>query len=117
MWANEVKAYIDAAHWLPGYDGKCGRVHGHRWEIVVAVNSDNLKDGMVVDFKIIKDVISKLDHQGLNAIIKNPTTENLRKYIYDELKREFKTRELDVEIVGVTVFESPECSSTYWEMD
>jgi len=116
MWANEVKAYIDAAHWLPGYDGKCGRVHGHRWEIIVTVNGDKLKDGMLVDFTIIKDIINRLDHQGLNAIIKNPTAENLSKYIYDELKKELRHRELDVEIVGVTVCESPECSSTYLEV-
>ena len=26
---------FDAAHYIPNYDGPCGRMHGHRWKVIV----------------------------------------------------------------------------------
>jgi 6-pyruvoyltetrahydropterin/6-carboxytetrahydropterin synthase len=73
---------IDAAHFLPGYDGKCANLHGHRWIIEIGIKGYvDEKTGMVVDFTLLKaflDTIKeKLDHHLINDIIPNPTAENL----------------------------------------
>ena len=43
-------------------------------------------DGMVCDFTYIKETIKKhFDHKNLNAILSQPTAENIAKYICDLL--------------------------------
>jgi len=39
MYQVSVKQHFDAAHFLRGYQGKCERVHGHRFEVAVAVDA------------------------------------------------------------------------------
>ena len=80
---------FDAAHFLPGYNGKCSQLHGHNWKIEFGVEGEvNKKTGMVVDFKDLKSFLSfiedKLDHTLLNDTITNPTAENLCNFIKDE---------------------------------
>ena len=42
---------FDAAHFLPGYVGKCSQMHGHHWIVELAVAGEvNLETGMVIDF-------------------------------------------------------------------
>ena len=55
MYILKTEASFDSAHFLSGYDGKCSNLHGHRWRIVLEVQTDELKDdlqhkGMYVDF-------------------------------------------------------------------
>ena len=63
---------FDAAHYLPGYKGPCGRLHGHTWKLQVGVTGHiDGQTGMVMDFKDLKatvqdEVISVLDHTCLN---------------------------------------------------
>ena len=66
---------FDAAHYLPEYNGKCERLHGHTYKLVVKVEGTPDKEGMVIDFirlkNIVKEeVLSKLDHACLNDILK-----------------------------------------------
>lgn len=54
MYILKTEASFDSAHFLSGYDGKCSNLHGHRWRIVLEVQTDELKDdlqhkGMYVD--------------------------------------------------------------------
>lgn len=51
---------FDSAHYLPGYDGKCANLHGHRWKIVVEFKGPILENGMVIDFTIIKQNVQPL---------------------------------------------------------
>ena len=72
---------FDAAHYLPEYNGKCERLHGHTYKLVVKVEGTPDKEGMVIDFirlkNIVKEeVLSKLDHACLNDILKQPSAEN-----------------------------------------
>ena len=65
---------FDAAHYLPEYNGKCERLHGHTYKLVVKVEGTPDKEGMVIDFirlkNIVKEeVLSKLDHACLNDIL------------------------------------------------
>ena len=70
------------------YESKCKNLHGHNLIIQVYCKSEKLNNnGMVIDFKTIKDLIhSKLDHNNLNDIFDfNPTAENLCVWIKTQI--------------------------------
>lgn len=84
---------FDAAHYLPGYPGKCKDMHGHRWTVEVACDGVvHLKTGMVVDFaelkKFCRGIEDLFDHTILNDFeyITIPTAENICTYIYKEFE-------------------------------
>lgn len=80
---------FDAAHHLPGYDGPCKNVHGHRYELTVTLQAPQRDTGLSVDFNDMKANIEPhvktLDHSDLNEVIKNPTTENILLWFYYKL--------------------------------
>ncbi|MCK4491544.1 MAG: 6-carboxytetrahydropterin synthase QueD [Candidatus Altiarchaeales archaeon] len=83
--------YFDAAHLLPGYRGRCERLHGHTYKLEVVVEGKVGEGGMVMDFNHLKEVVEdsiirKLDHENLNEILENPTAENIVQWIINELK-------------------------------
>jgi 6-pyruvoyltetrahydropterin/6-carboxytetrahydropterin synthase len=83
--------YFDAAHYLPHYKGKCEKLHGHTYKLEVVIDGDVQKDGMVVDFVKMKEIVEtlvleKLDHQELNKIFDNPTAEHILEWISMQLK-------------------------------
>ena len=70
------------------YESKCQNLHGHNWIITVYCESDTLDaNGMVVDFKHIKNLVSdKLDHRNLNEVVDfNPTAEALAEWISEKV--------------------------------
>lgn len=84
---------FEAGHALYGYDGKCKNIHGHSYKLSVTVigtpikDSQNVKNGMVIDFgdlkKIVqKEIIDVFDH----AIVFNKNTPH--KKLAEELKKE-----------------------------
>lgn len=81
---TEIK--IDAAHNLPNYVGKCSNLHGHTWKIVVEIDCNILdKNDFVADFTKIKEVVNQFDHGYINDKIKNPTAENMSKYLAEKI--------------------------------
>lgn len=118
MYKVKIKTDFSAAHNLVNYRGKCERLHGHNWliEAVFAYRAFD-KDGMAVDFKIarkiVNGVVEALDHSYLNEIDffkkTNPTSENIAKYIYDNVKKKEKN------IRSVTVWENDNACATYQE--
>jgi len=81
---------FDASHFLPEYKGKCERVHGHTYRLIVEVEGEPDKSGMVMDFSELKDavndaVMEKLDHSNLNEIFENPTAEEIAEWIFKKL--------------------------------
>jgi 6-pyruvoyltetrahydropterin/6-carboxytetrahydropterin synthase len=97
---------FDAAHLLPGYNGPCGRLHGHTWRVVVEVEGDiDPNTNMIIDFRIIKKVIDQLDHRYLNDIIEYPSAENLVKYFL----KSFENLGSNIQKVSVRVYESEDC--------
>ena len=114
----EIKVYssFSAAHNLRNYRGKCENLHGHNWKVEAIFAYETLdKDGLAVDFKdakaMLKAVLAEFDHSYLNetGFFKNanPTSENMAKLIYDELKKK------DAHIQSVSVWENDNSCATY----
>ena len=82
---------FEASHVLEGMpEGhKCGRVHGHSYEVTVTLTSNTLDGaGMVLDTGAIAYVRDALDHRHLNDVIKiNPTAENLARWVYESMNK------------------------------
>lgn len=118
MFEIKVKTSFSAAHNLKNYRGKCEHLHGHNWIVEARFEYKSLdKDGMAVDFRIakgiLKDITEKLDHSYLNesGLVKkmNPTSENIAKFIYDNIKKQNKN------IKSVAVWENENSCATYLE--
>ena len=116
MYKVSVFDSFSSAHYLRNYNGKCEAMHGHNWKIQVTFkDQNNDKNGMVIDFTLIKKklsvILGNLDHKILNDIIYfkeiNPTAENISKFIYDEL---FK---FDKRINSVRVWENEKQFAEY----
>lgn len=89
MYTVRKRIEISAAHKLQlEYQSKCSELHGHNWIVEITCRSEDLdQNGMVYDFTHIKEKIhSQLDHKYINPIIgKNPTAENIAKWIADQI--------------------------------
>ncbi len=85
MFYVQKRLEISASHYLDlNYESKCSKLHGHNWIINVFCKSEKLnKNGMVVDFTTIKELVhNKMDHENLNDIFDfNPTAENIAYWI------------------------------------
>lgn len=92
---------FEAAHFLPNMpEGhKCRRMHGHSFRIEVKVQGEpNAHTGILMDFAeikaVVKPFIDKLDHFVLNEVgeqendrwLKNPTSEHLAIWFFEQLK-------------------------------
>ena len=95
MFEIKVIGDFSSAHNLRGYLGRCEELHVHNWKVEVVLFGKRLdKTGMLIDFKKVKatinEILDRLDHKYLNDISYfrkvNPTSENIAKYIYDNLK-------------------------------
>ncbi|MBI4691515.1 MAG: 6-carboxytetrahydropterin synthase QueD [Nitrospirae bacterium] len=122
MFELMVETTFSAAHQLRGYKGKCEQMHGHNWKVQVHVVAERLNDiDIAMDFhdlkEILNEVVEPLDHSFLNNIFpfteKNPSSENIAKWIYDSINK--KLSDEQVEVSAVTVWESDTASATYYE--
>lgn len=139
MYQLTIEQSFDSAHFLAGYSGKCGNIHGHRWRVLLQVQSEHLKEdtqqrGMCVDFSTLKDELKKavdgLDHtlliergtlkektmealsaEGFSVIelAFRPTAENFAKHFYGL----FVNKGYDV--AAVHVYETPNNCASYQE--
>jgi 6-pyruvoyltetrahydropterin/6-carboxytetrahydropterin synthase len=117
-----VKTHFSAAHRLEGYAGDCARAHGHNWIVEAYVKCTELDQiGIGIDFRDIKqavrEVIFNLDHFDLNELEPfrevNPSSENIAKYIYQELSKKLNTH--SAKVSRVKVCETPGAGAYYWE--
>ena len=117
-----VKTHFSAAHRLAGYAGDCARAHGHNWIVEAYVKCTELDQiGIGIDFHDIKqavrEVLFNLDHFDLNELEPfrevNPSSENIAKYIYQELSKKLNTH--SAKVSRVKVCETPGAGAYYWE--
>lgn len=122
MYELTVEVSFAAAHQLRGYRGNCENIHGHNWRVQINVLFERLNEIEIgMDFrelkKIAREVVAPLDHVLLNDVFpfteKNPSSENIAKWIFDSMKK--KLNNGVVRVAAVTVWESDTASASYYE--
>ena len=107
---------VEAAHRLPNVpDGhKCGRLHGHSFRVELHCRGPiDPETGWIIDFADVNAVFApyfeRLDHNYLNDIegLENPTSENLARWIWDEIKPQLPS------LSKVVVHETCTCGASY----
>ncbi len=120
MYQLFVEEHFDAAHYLPEYRGKCERLHGHRFKVVVRAEGTAVgKDGMVYDFaemkRYLRDALALLDHCCLNELEEfsadPPSSENIARWLYERLAPQLTVDALRLR--AVEVWESPTAGVVY----
>ncbi len=91
---------FEAAHFIPAFEEghKCREMHGHSFKVEVKIKGElNEELGILMDFAdikaVVKPYIEYMDHACLNtlgerddiALLKNPTSENICIWLYQEL--------------------------------
>lgn len=121
MYRIGVKQNFSSAHFIKDYKGKCENLHGHNYKVEAFVIGDSLdKVGMLIDFselkKCIKIIIEKLDHTLLNDLEyfnnNNPSSENIAKFIYDEMRKILKE---GITLEKVRIWETEEQYAEYFK--
>src|SRR5512133_891619 len=109
MYRLTIQTSFAAAHNLLQYQGDCENLHGHNWKIDVTVAARELdKSGLGIDFKILKAetrrLLETLDHKYLNDLLifkgVSPSSENIARYLFEELGRTLNTGNVTVTMVN-----------------
>jgi 6-pyruvoyltetrahydropterin/6-carboxytetrahydropterin synthase len=108
MYSIRKKFRFEASHILSSsYSKACQSLHGHSYVVELFFWSKELnRDGMVIDFGEVKDIIGSLIEQFDHATVtgpdtmlnlpakskrvhmtNNPTAENMARYFYERIKR------------------------------
>lgn len=125
-WTLHTEFKFDAAHLIEGYDGKCGRMHGHSYKVRMSAESNKLNPSkylesadMVCDFRELKwaskdKTKGGLDHSVLNEELPVATTaERIAEFIH----KETSSRIPDGIDLKVTVWETEDCWVEYTDED
>ena len=95
VYTVSARAHYDAAHFLRNYEGKCAKLHGHRYVVGAVVQLTELNEaGIAFDFSDLKAALRSLadglDHENLNDLPQfeglETSAENQARYFFDELK-------------------------------
>lgn len=114
------KFKFEAAHSLPFHKGKCFYKHGHCFRGEVMISSENLINGMVMDYNDLKEVIKKAilnvaDHQDLNTIFTDETyyttAENLCRFFFGRVKEELFLTNPEIKLEYVSLKETDNSTS------
>ena len=114
--AHVWRRYIfQSAHRLPNVQQghKCGRMHGHGFEVILHANQDLGSSEIGIDYDYLDalwaPLSNELDHACLNDIpgLENPTSENISNWIWHRLKPKLP------ELSWVTVYETANCGAHF----
>ena len=114
--AHVWRRYIfQSAHRLPNVPQghKCGRMHGHGFEVILHANQDLGSSEIGIDYEYLDalwaPLFNDLDHACLNDIpgLENPTSENISNWIWHRLKPKLP------ELSWVTVYETANCGAHF----
>ncbi len=120
MYEVEIITGFCGAHRLREYKGKCERLHGHNYRVLVTARASSPgPGGMVVDFGDLKEaankVVQRLDHTYLNDVKPfdeiEPSAENIAAFLFKEICRSLEGRG-DI-LYSVSVFESDTSRATF----
>lgn len=111
MYYVSKKMEIAGCHNLKlSYPSKCENLHGHNWVVTVFAKSEELNnDGMVIDFKHVKEKIHEyLDHGNFNELLSfNPTAENIARWIAEQISCCYKVQVQESE-GNIAIYEKEE---------
>jgi len=122
MFRLTISTSFASAHNLINYQGECENLHGHNWKVEVSIEARELDHaGLAIDFKILKaetnKLLKSLDHKYLNEIPPfndlSPSSENIAKFLFYELRKRLDTD--NIKVSEVTVWESDFASASYYE--
>lgn len=123
MFEVTVEAGFSSGHYLRDYHGKCENPHGHNYRVLVTLTGQDLEpNGLLLDFKVLKDVLRPvvhyLDHQMINDLhpftVINPSAENLAKYFFDKTDAHVRSLTGDrVRVKRSTIFETDTSQASY----
>ncbi len=122
MYRLTIKTGFAAAHNLINYQGDCENLHGHNWKVEVTVTARELDHaGLAIDFKVLKkqtnSLLDELDHKYVNQhpFFKeiSPSSENISRYLYQQLSERLNDGNITVEKIGV--WESDNACAEYYE--
>ena len=106
---------FEAAHYLPFHEGRCNNLHGHSYKMEVEIEGEIQKNGMIMDFGELKNIVNmsiveRFDHQLINTLLVNPTAENMVENIVLTFKQKLLTTSVSLRRVRLW-----ETSSSYIE--
>lgn len=120
MYQLFIEEHFDAAHYLPEYHGKCERMHGHRFKVVIRAEGASVgADGMAYDFaemkRHLREELALVDHCCLNELeqfaSRPPSSENIAAWLYARLEARFSASPL--RLSAVEIWESPTAGVVY----
>jgi 6-pyruvoyltetrahydropterin/6-carboxytetrahydropterin synthase len=122
MYEVKIVTQFAAAHRLENFYGKCEGLHGHNWKVEVFLVGKTLdRTGLLMDFSVVKartkEVLEEVDHKYLNELAafqdRNPSSENLARYLYERLEAIFNQD--GVKVHRVNVWESDTSCASYYQ--
>jgi len=124
-WRLTVDEAFCASHQLRNYNGKCEHLHGHNFGVTVEVEGRKLDPAVeiLVDFGELKaltrEAVGAFDHNHLNDLPafaeRNPSSENLARHLYQEIKTRLAAAAPHARLVSVSVSEKGTSRATYLE--
>jgi 6-pyruvoyltetrahydropterin/6-carboxytetrahydropterin synthase len=98
---------FEASHILSRHEGKCSRLHGHSWRVLVELEGPvQSATGFVLDYAmlsgIVDPIIQRFDHRHLNAFIRYPSAENIAAHIADLVRARLNLSWVNDLVVGVS---------------
>jgi 6-pyruvoyltetrahydropterin/6-carboxytetrahydropterin synthase len=125
MFEVTVQAGFSSGHYLRNYHGKCENPHGHNYRVFVTLVGSELDEaGMLLDFKLLKQVlrptVEYLDHQMINDLepftTLNPSAENLARYFFEQTASQLlDMAQGRVRVKDCTVYETDTSFARYYE--
>ncbi|MDO5845796.1 MAG: 6-carboxytetrahydropterin synthase [Methanocorpusculum sp.] len=121
------ETHFDASHRLMHYEGKCSRLHGHRWSVEVWMEGEpDEQTKILIDYNIIKNIINIYDHQVIlnkddplvgaiapfqTPVLTNgdPTSELLAEDIMHRLNGFTSEHGMSARVAKIRVWESDGC--------
>ncbi len=121
MYELKIITQFAAAHRLENFYGKCEGLHGHNWKVEVFLAGARLDEaGLLMDFGQIKArtnaLLEQIDHKYLNELEpfreQNPSSENLARYLFEQLAAALNRE--GIRVSRVNVWESDTSCASYF---
>lgn len=124
-WRLTIDEAFSASHQLRNYNGKCEHLHGHNFGVSVEVEGTELDPSVEILFdfgelkRLTREAVKALDHKHLNElpafVERNPSSENIARHLYLDLKAKLAELAPQVRLRSVSVSEKGTSRAMYLE--